>query len=64
MTSEILTLAAAAKRIRRGKRTIERWAANGMDTKLVEGRRYVLLSTLVTYAAEEGRRRGRTRDAP
>lgn len=64
MSPEILTLDAAAKRIRRSKRTIEQWVADGMDTVLHQGRRYVLLSVLVQYAAENGRRRGRARDAP
>ncbi|PZE89954.1 hypothetical protein [Curtobacterium sp. MCBD17_008] len=64
MTSEILTLDAAAKRIRRSKRTVEQWAANGMPTVLYGGRRYVQLTDLVTHAAAHGRRRGRARDAP
>ncbi|WP_396289418.1 hypothetical protein [Curtobacterium sp. KT1] len=59
--TEILTLDAAARRIRR---SIEQWVARGMDTILHEGRRYVLLSVLVQYAATHGRRRGRARDAP
>lgn len=66
--TEILTLDTAARRIRRSRRTIEQWVAHGMDTILHEGRRYVLLSVLVQYAATHarthGRRRGRTRDAP
>jgi len=64
MTAEILTLDAAAKRIRRSKRTIKQWATNGMDTVLYGGRRYVRLDVLVQYAAEHGRRRGRARDSP
>lgn len=62
--SEILTIAAAAKRIRRSERTIKQWAANGMDTVLYNRRRYVRLDVLVQYAATHGRRRGRARNAP
>ncbi|MBF4628910.1 hypothetical protein [Curtobacterium flaccumfaciens] len=62
--TEILTLAAAAKRIRRSERTIKQWVADGMETVLYNRRRYVQLDVLVQYAATHGRRRGRARNEP
>jgi len=62
--TEILTLAAAAKRIRRSERTIKQWSADGMETVLYNRRRYVRLDVLVRYAATHGRRRGRARNEP
>jgi len=57
-----MPLDSAAKRIRRNRSTVYRWMDRGLHTIEINGRRYVKLSTLTTYAAEHGRRRGRKED--
>jgi len=62
MRDEWMPLDSAAKRIRRNRSTVYRWMDRGLHTIEINGRRYVKLSTLTTYAAEHGRRRGRKED--
>lgn len=56
-----MSLADAAKRVRRDERTLRRWAAAGLRVVEVAGIRYVELRAVTAWAATHGRRRGRSR---
>lgn len=46
---EWLGLAAAARRVKSSKRTVRRWKAQGMPTRMVDGAVYVELETLLAW---------------
>jgi hypothetical protein len=56
---DLVPLAVAARTLRRDERTLRRWAAAGLDTREIDGTRYVTIRTVTNWAAEHGRRRGR-----
>jgi hypothetical protein len=56
---DLVPLAVAARTLRRDERTLRRWAAAGLDTREIEGTRYVTLRNATDWAMKHGRRRGR-----
>ncbi|MCS5507133.1 hypothetical protein [Curtobacterium flaccumfaciens] len=61
---DLVPLAVAALTIRRDERTLRRWAAASFEVREIDGARFTTLRHVTAWAAEHGRRRGRTRGHP
>jgi hypothetical protein len=53
-----LTVQQAADTVNRSRRQIMQWLKDGMPSQLVLGKRYIAHGDLISWAAENGRRRG------